>query len=113
MLSSQTKDQITAAAMKRLQEHGLSAEVIKESKEDELAELIKPVGFYRVKAKNLIKAAQLICAKFDGEIPETLEGLQSLPGVGPKMVNSHEWEVMQGLTSKLGIFGIAVCVGEE
>lgn len=87
MLSSQTKDQITAAAMKRLQERGLSAEAIKDCDEEELAELIKPVGFYRVKAKNLVKAAEVIVTSFKGDIPDTLEGLQSLPGVGPKMVS--------------------------
>lgn len=86
MLSSQTKDQITAAAMKKLQQRGLSAQVIKDCDEDELADLIKPVGFYRVKAKNLIKTAQMICDDFTGDIPNTLEGLQKLPGVGPKMV---------------------------
>jgi endonuclease-3 len=90
MLSSQTKDQITAAAMKRLQKHGLSAESISECNEDGLAELIKPVGFYRVKARNLIKTAQLICDAFEGDIPDSLEGLQRLPGVGPKMVQKKQ-----------------------
>lgn len=86
MLSSQTKDQITAAAMERLKESGLEAEKIRSANEEELAELIKPVGFYRVKAKNLKLAAERIYTDFDGDIPDTLEGLVSLPGVGPKMV---------------------------
>ncbi len=88
MLSSQTKDQITAAAMERLKESGLEAELIKSADEEELAELIKPVGFYRVKAKNLKLASERICSEFGGDIPDTLEGLTSLPGVGPKMVIS-------------------------
>lgn len=79
--------------MKRLQEHGLSAEVVKDCKEDALAELIKPVGFYRVKAKNLIKTAQMICDAFEGDIPDSLEGLQKLPGVGPKMVKQKRFNV--------------------
>lgn len=89
MLSSQTKDQITAAAMKRLQERGLTPDQIKDFSEDELAELIKPVGFFRIKAKHLIKTSQAIVDTYDGDIPDTLEGLQSLPGVGPKMVSLH------------------------
>ncbi|ELR13561.1 endonuclease iii, putative, partial [Acanthamoeba castellanii str. Neff] len=51
MLSSQTKDQQTAAAIRRLQKHGLTVGNILDTPENELDELISNVGFHRNKAK--------------------------------------------------------------
>lgn len=49
MLSSQTKDQVTAAAMQKLQAHGCTVENILATDDDTLGKLIHPVGFWRVK----------------------------------------------------------------
>ena len=48
MLSSQTKDQVTHAAVAKLREHGLSVENIIKTDEDVVAKLIHPVGFWKV-----------------------------------------------------------------
>lgn len=48
MLSSQTKDHVTAGAMHRLQKHGLTVENILKTQEDMVAQLIYPVGFWKV-----------------------------------------------------------------
>lgn len=48
MLSSQTKDQVTAAAMERLRAHDLSVSSILKMDEDKLGKLIYPVGFWKV-----------------------------------------------------------------
>lgn len=48
MLSSQTKDQVTFAAMQRLREHGLTVENILKTDDESLGKLIIPVGFWRV-----------------------------------------------------------------
>ena len=48
MLSSQTKDQVNAAAMERLKEHGLTVPNILKTNDKKLGELIYPVGFWRV-----------------------------------------------------------------
>lgn len=85
MLSSQTRDEVTAAAMQRLHHLPLTLEKLLTVDQDELAERIKPVGFYRQKAKHILKTAALIAERPDQDIPRTLEGLQALPGVGPKM----------------------------
>lgn len=53
----------------------------------ELEQDIKPTGFYHNKAKNIIGMAQMVCSKFGGEVPESLEDLISLPGVGRKTAN--------------------------
>ena len=86
MLSSQTKDQVTAAAVKRLQERGLTVDnVANNLSEEEIDELICKVGFHNTKAKRIKAAAKICLDKYDGDIPDTAELLQELPGVGPKM----------------------------
>ena len=85
MLSSQTKDPVTAAAMGRLKDHGLSVQSMREIKEGKLAELIYPVSFYRMKAKHIKKTAEMLQEKHDGAVPDSIDELLELPGVGPKM----------------------------
>ncbi|HXN06401.1 MAG TPA: endonuclease III [Nitrospiria bacterium] len=48
---------------------------------------IKPTGFYKNKAKNILGAAQVLFEKFGGEVPDKMEELTSLPGVGRKTAN--------------------------
>jgi endonuclease III len=50
----------------------------------ELEQMIEPTGFFRAKAKNLIALGQALCDRFSGEVPDTLEELVTLPGVGRK-----------------------------
>ena len=52
-----------------------------------LEELIHPCGFYKTKARNIIKCSQQIIENFNGEVPQTMEELTSLPGVGRKTAN--------------------------
>ena len=54
---------------------------------DKLEELIHPCGFYKNKAKNIKHTAQKIVTDFNGKVPETMEELLSLPGVGRKTAN--------------------------
>lgn len=53
----------------------------------ELEELIRPTGFYRNKANALINLGQALVARFDGEVPDTLADLVTLPGIGRKTAN--------------------------
>ena len=89
MLSSQTKDTTTAVAMRRLQTElpspGLTLENILAVDPATLNELIYAVGFHNNKTKYIKATALILRDKFDGDIPGTIEGLISLPGVGPKM----------------------------
>lgn len=52
-----------------------------------LEELIHPCGFYKTKAKNLKRTAQILVEKYDGIVPNNMEDLMSLPGVGRKSAN--------------------------
>lgn len=54
---------------------------------NELESLIHPCGFYRNKAKNIKACAQKIIDNFNGEVPQNIEDLLSLPGVGKKTAN--------------------------
>ncbi|MBP1568756.1 MAG: endonuclease III, partial [Oscillospiraceae bacterium] len=53
----------------------------------ELEEIVKPCGFYRNKAKSIKEMAALIISDHNGEVPDTMEKLTSLPGVGRKTAN--------------------------
>ncbi len=54
---------------------------------DELMEYIRSTGFFRNKAKNIIACCQKLITDFGGEVPQTMEELLSLPGVGRKTAN--------------------------
>ena len=73
MLSSQTKDEMTAAAVRRLQEHGLTAEKMAAIPEKELDSLISNVGFHNKKAVYIKQTAKLLLEKYGGDIPDTVE----------------------------------------
>ena len=53
----------------------------------ELEQIITPTGFFRAKTDSLIKLGAALVERFDGEVPNTLAGLDSLPGVGRKTAN--------------------------
>lgn len=58
--------------------------------EADLAELemdVRPCGFYRTKAKSLKEMAEKLLKDFNGEIPDTMEALLTLPGIGRKTAN--------------------------
>ncbi|EME50318.1 hypothetical protein DOTSEDRAFT_68994 [Dothistroma septosporum NZE10] len=88
MLSSQTKDTVTAAAIRNMQENlpgGFTLQSLIDVSPEDLNNLISKVGFHNNKTKFLKSVAVILREKFDGDIPDTIEGLISLPGVGPKM----------------------------
>ena len=53
----------------------------------EIEDLIKSIGLYKNKAKNLKKMSEILVEKFNGKVPNTREDLESLPGVGRKTAN--------------------------
>ncbi|KAL6660618.1 hypothetical protein ACP70R_001653 [Stipagrostis hirtigluma subsp. patula] len=101
MMSSQTKDEVTHAAVERLAENGLlDPDAIVRTDEAMLANLIKPVGFYQRKAQFIKEASKICLERFGGDIPDSLNELLALRGVGPKMahlVMSIAWKNTQGI----------------
>lgn len=53
----------------------------------EVEDIVRPTGFFRNKAKNIVGAAQRIIAEFGGRVPDTMEDLLTLPGVARKTAN--------------------------
>ncbi|HHU27936.1 TPA: endonuclease III [bacterium] len=84
MLSAQTTDVRVNIVTPSLFEKYPSFKALKEAKLEELEDLIKSVGLYKTKAKNLISSASIVVDKYNGEVPTSLEELIKLPGVGRK-----------------------------
>ncbi len=87
ILSLRTKDEVTAAATERLLKRVKKPEDLLKIPDEELEKIIYPVGFYRNKAKTLKKIAKILIEKYNGKVPDTLEELLKLPGVGRKTAN--------------------------
>ncbi|OAA75963.1 DNA glycosylase [Akanthomyces lecanii RCEF 1005] len=95
MMSSQTKDTVNAVVMRKLQTElpafkpgapvGLNLDNILAVDPDTLNKMIWAVGFHNNKTKYIKKAAEILRDEWNGDIPDTIEGLTALPGVGPKM----------------------------
>ncbi len=87
LLSTRTKDEITAEVCQRLFERIKSWEDLLAIDLKELEQLLYPVGFYKNKAVYLKELARQIKEEFCGEVPPNLEGLLRLKGVGRKVAN--------------------------
>lgn len=87
ILSSRTKDEVTAAASARLFERAPDIDALAALDAAQIRALIFPVGFYKTKAVHLQKTAQLLRDRYGGAVPETLEELVKLSGVGRKTAN--------------------------
>jgi len=87
LLSSRTKDEVTAKASERLFARAPNPEKLSRMTEEEIIDLIYPVGFYRIKAKNIKKIANVLLEKYGGMVPDHLNDLRQLPGVGRKTAN--------------------------
>lgn len=57
------------------------------AKVEDVEEIVRPCGFFRTKARDIIGMAREILERFDGKVPDNLEDLTSLPGVGRKTAN--------------------------
>ncbi|MBI2437427.1 MAG: endonuclease III [Lentisphaerae bacterium] len=87
ILSSRTLDQTTAQACRKLFHVARSLDDLRRLSRARLSRLIYPVGFYRTKAKLLKQLPAAVARHFNGRIPNTVENLIRLPGVGRKTAN--------------------------
>lgn len=87
MLSSQTKDEVTAGAMYTLIKRGLTPETVAAMESSELDKCIAKVGFHNMKTKYIKSASDIILREHNGHVPRVYEDLIALPGVGPKMAH--------------------------
>ncbi|MFE2850789.1 endonuclease III [Streptomyces lavendulae] len=87
VLSAQTTDLRVNQTTPALFAAYPTPEDMAEAVPEELEELIRPTGFFRMKAKSLMGLSQALRDRFDGEVPGRLEDLVTLPGVGRKTAN--------------------------
>lgn len=87
ILSLRTKDEVTSEAAARLFKKARTPEQLLALGEAAVADLIYPVGFYPTKAKRLMAISRIVLERYAGRVPETLEALLELPGVGRKTAN--------------------------
>ena len=87
ILSARTKDENTAKVVKKLFSRYRTPKALANAKVRNVEKLIKSIGFYHVKAKRIIKVAQIINSQYKGKVPENFEKLIELPGVGRKTAN--------------------------
>ena len=87
LISLRTKDEVTEAASRRLFAVARTPQQMLNLPLAKIRKLIYPAGFYRTKAQRVHQICQHLLGRFRGRVPETLEELLTLPGVGRKTAN--------------------------
>ena len=87
ILSARTKDEATAKAVKVLFSKYKNPKQLASAKVKDVEKIIKSIGFFHVKSKRIIEVAKIIDKKYKGKVPEDLDTLIQLPGVGRKTAN--------------------------
>ena len=87
ILSLRTTDAVTLETSKRLLEKAPGPRELLALREDTIARLAYPAGFYRTKAASLRKIAAILLEQYQGEVPDDMDALLALPGVGRKTAN--------------------------
>jgi endonuclease III len=87
VLSQRTKDQVTAQASSRLFKKYPGPKQLARSDTRTVSRLIRPVGFYKTKAKTIKRIARIILAEYGGKVPSEMDKLLELPSVGRKTAN--------------------------
>ena len=87
LLSARTQDATTAAASERLFAKAPTPQAMLTLTVRQIEKLIYPVSFYRHKARHVKETCRMLLDKFGGVVPETMEELLTLPGVGRKTAN--------------------------
>ena len=87
VISLRTKDEVTYAATDRLFARATEPETMARLRIATIAKLIYPAGFYNRKANQIREISRRLARLHDGAVPETIEELLELPGVGRKTAN--------------------------
>jgi endonuclease-3 len=87
LISSRTKDEVTHDATERLFEKAKTPQQMVKLDREEIMELIYPAGFYKNKSRYILQTAQLLLDQYEGRVPDEIDELVKLPGVGRKTAN--------------------------
>ena len=105
-LSAQCTDERVNIVTKPLFERFPDAESVTKGEISEIEEIIRPCGLFRTKAKSIFEMSLIICRDFGGRVPDTMEELLSLPGVGRKIANL----ILGDIYGKGGIVADTHCI---
>ena len=87
ILSAQCTDERVNATTPKLFENFATPEEMARATQEELEKLIHSTGFYKNKARNILALSRVLLSDFGGEVPDSMETLSALPGVGRKTAN--------------------------
>lgn len=87
ILSARTRDENTSTVVKKLFAKYKTAHSLARAKISDVEKIIKSTGFYHVKARRIIEVASIINLQYHGTVPDDLDELLKLPGVGRKTAN--------------------------
>lgn len=100
ILSAQTKDTVVNAVTSELFKNFKTAKDYANGKEGEILKYVSKVSFARKKVKNIIKACSILEEKYKGAVPDKMEGLLALPGIGRKTANTiliNAYGIVEGI----------------
>lgn len=110
LLSAQTTDKGVNKVTPALWERYPKPADLAAARLEDIEGIIKTIGFYRTKAANCIKCAQMVVSDYGGEIPRDIDEMQKLPGVGRKTANvvlNEAFGIVEGIAVDTHVFRIA------
>ncbi|MBN2735127.1 MAG: endonuclease III [Methanomicrobiaceae archaeon] len=114
VLSAQTTDKTVNIVKKELFKRYPDCKSLAEADIIDVERIIKSTGFYHSKAKNIIAASKLLCSDFKGTVPDKIEELVKLPGVGRKTANivlNHAYGLNEGIAVDTHVKRVAFRLG--
>ena len=114
VLSAQTTDKTINGLRDELFARYPDAEALSKAKQEDVEKIIRPAGYYHAKAKNIIAASKLLVSKFNGDVPDTIEELTTLPGVGRKTANivtNHAYHKTYGIAVDTHVKRLSIRLG--
>lgn len=114
VLSAQTTDKTINGLRDELFARYPDAEALSKAKQEDVEQIIRPAGYYHAKAKNIIAASKRLVAEFNGEVPDTIEKLTTLPGVGRKTANivtNHAYHKTYGIAVDTHVKRLSIRLG--
>lgn len=100
ILSARTTDVIVNSLKGELFKKYPTPESLAEASPEDVEEIIRPAGFFRAKTGYIIGAARMIESDFGGRVPDNMDDLKRLPGVGRKTANivlEHAFGISEGI----------------
>lgn len=110
LLSAQTTDKAVNKVTPALWERYPTPADLATADPADVSDIIRTIGFFRTKAANCVKCAQMVVSEYGGEIPRDINELQKLPGVGRKTANvvlNEAFGIVEGIAVDTHVFRIA------